>query len=446
MSKVWQFLGSPRGTLGRRPFVVAAVLALLVKVLVDAAGCRVLGLDYQPWLYLDPVGWALRQPRPHAGLWFLLWSLPFGWFGAVLVLRRLRSACWPPWLVVGFFVPWCNLVLFLLLAVAAAPVAMPPAASRAPRRQPQPIALAVLVPALVALASIGICARGLLVYGGVLFVATPFVQGLLVSYWAARRGLDALRVGLCSALVVAFGMLLVAWEGGVCIAMAAPIWLLLEGLGVMIGSALFSEAHEVRQVRRLPPALWLLGLLAAAGFEAVVLPVGSTQVTTTEVVVQAPREVVWRHLVAFSDLAPPEDWVFRAGIAYPVRASIDGTGPGAVRRCSFSTGDFVEPITVWDEPRLLRFSVAECPEPMREWNPFHDHVEAAHLHGYFVAEQGQFALHERSDGRTVLAGTTWYRHGLWPEWYWALWSEALVHKIHRRVLLHIRDEAERSGR
>jgi hypothetical protein len=446
VSRVWQFLSSPRGTLAPGPFVMAAVVALLLKVLVDAAGCRVVGLDYQLWLYLDPVGWALRQLHQAAGLWFLLWSLPFGWFGAVLVLRRLRSAGWPLWLVVGFFVPWCNQVLFLLLAVAPALAEVPTAASGAPDRQPQPIALAVLVPALVALASIGICARGLLLYGGVVFVATPFVQGLLISCWAARRGFDAMRVALLSAVVVAAGLLLVAWEGGVCIAMAAPIWLLLEVLGVTIGAAIFAEPPVPRRVRRVPPLLLLFGLAAAAGLEAAARPVGSRYLATTEVVVQAPREVVWRHLVAFSELAPPEEWVFRAGIAHPVRASIEGHGPGAVRRCSFSTGDFVEPITVWDEPRLLRFTVTECPPPMREWNPFHDEVEAAHLHGYFVAEQGQFELRERPDGATELAGTTWYRHGLWPEWYWAWWSEALVHTIHRRVLEHIRSEAERAAR
>jgi hypothetical protein len=116
-----------------------------------------------------------------------------------------------------------------------------------------------------------------------------------------------------------------------------------------------------------------------------------------------------------------------------------------VRRCSFSTGDFVEPIEVWDEPRLLRFSVTQCPPPMQEWNPFHDHdeVHAAHLHGYFQARRGQFELEPQPDGTTLLRGTTWYSHGLRPESYWWLWSDALVHTIHRRVLEHIRTAAER---
>ena len=33
--------------------------------------------------------------------------------------------------------------------------------------------------------------------------------------------------------------------------------------------------------------------------------------------IDAPPETVWRHVVAFSELPAPEDWLFRIGIAYP---------------------------------------------------------------------------------------------------------------------------------
>ena len=81
--------------------------------------------------------------------------------------------------------------------------------------------------------------------------------------------------------------------------------------------------------------------------------------------IDAPPDEVWRHVVSFSDLEPPNDWLFRSGVAYPIRARIEGTGVGAVRHCEFSTGAFVEPIEVWDEPRLLRFAVTSNPAPMR---------------------------------------------------------------------------------
>ena len=63
----------------------------------------------------------------------------------------------------------------------------------------------------------------------------------------------------------------------------------------------------------------------------------------------------------------PKDWLFRTGIAFPIRAIIEEKGVGNIRRCQFSTGDFVEPITVWNEPRLLRLSVQKMP-PLVEWS------------------------------------------------------------------------------
>src|SRR5262245_56981563 len=128
---------------------------------------------------------------------------------------------------------------------------------------------------------------------------------------------------------------------------------------------------------------------------------------------------------------------FKLGVAYPIRAEITGHGPGAVRKCIFSTGPFVEPIDIWDEPSLLRFSVASNPAPLDEWTPYHE-IHPPHLRGFLVSEQGQFKLTALSNGRTLLEGTTWYRHNMWPVSYWQIWSDQIIHAIHRRVLRHIK--------
>jgi hypothetical protein len=161
----------------------------------------------------------------------------------------------------------------------------------------------------------------------------------------------------------------------------------------------------------------------------------------TSVQVSAPPERVWTHVVAFPELEAPSEWYFRSGIAYPVRAQIEGSGVGAVRYCEFSTGAFVEPIEIWDEARLLKFGVTKSPAPMTELSPYANLVPG-HLHGYFIAKQGQFRLIRKAGGDTLLEGTTWYQHGLWPAQYWRWWSDAIVHRIHLRVLNHIRSLAE----
>ena len=64
---------------------------------------------------------------------------------------------------------------------------------------------------------------------------------------------------------------------------------------------------------------------------------------------------VWPRVIAFAPMDAPRDLIFRAGVAYPVRAYIDGAGVGATRYCVFSTGAFVEPITRWEPGVALAF-------------------------------------------------------------------------------------------
>jgi hypothetical protein len=154
---------------------------------------------------------------------------------------------------------------------------------------------------------------------------------------------------------------------------------------------------------------------------------------------KSPEEV-WPHIIEFSRIDPPTEVLFKAGIAYPTHAVIKGTGKGAIRYCNFSTGCFVEPVTNWQPPELLQFSVEVTPRPMNELSPYN--IEPAHLHGYFVSEKGQFRLIRLAGNKTMLEGTTWYYHRIKPTFYWKLWSNYIIHKIHNRVLEHIKKETE----
>src|SRR5207247_7940809 len=85
----------------------------------------------------------------------------------------------------------------------------------------------------------------------------------------------------------------------------------------------------------------------------------------TAVAIDAPPAVVWRHVVTFPELPPPREWLFRAGVAAPLRAQIEGTGVGATRYCDFTTGSFVEPMRVWEENRRLGLVIIGQARPHR---------------------------------------------------------------------------------
>ncbi len=69
-------------------------------------------------------------------------------------------------------------------------------------------------------------------------------------------------------------------------------------------------------------------------------------------------------------------------------------------------------------------------------------LEPAHLEDNFAAEQGEFRLEALPNGSTRLVGTTWYRQELWPAFYWQLWADEIVHRIHQRVLRHVKSLCE----
>src|SRR6202030_2523186 len=165
----------------------------------------------------------------------------------------------------------------------------------------------------------------------------------------------------------------------------------------------------------------LLFTPAFQGVESWAKPQAETFTVRTAIEANAPPEKVWNQVVAFAEIPPPTELLFRAGIAYPIRAEISGHGVGAVRHCIFSTGPFAEPIEVWDEPRLLKFGVTANPAPLNELSPY-GNIQPAHLHGYFVSKQGQFLLTALPGGRTQLEGTTWYQQTMWPAGVWHLWA------------------------
>jgi len=456
---LWQW----EGTVSRSTYALVGFIGFAAKYNLDrivARFCfhRSWGLSNY-WMPLGPAVHITQLASSGAAFAATLvaLALPFIWVGVSMTVRRLRDAGLPVWLACLFFVPVVNLVFFVLLCALPAR-ARGPAGEAAP--WPGPRFLDALIPRsemgsaalaifLTALLGLGFVLLGTVVanvYGWGLFVALPFCLGLfsvlLHSYREPRSLGPCMGVAALSVGMLAVALLMFAVEGLICLLMAAPLGLLLALLGGGLGYSIQSHHWD----RAGTPALLSAVLLFLPGFlglEHMARVEPPTLEVHTAIEVNAAPEQVWREVIAFSQIPEPHELLFRAGIAYPLRAEIVGHGPGAERHCIFSTGTFVEPIEVWDEPRLLKFGVTSNPEPMQEWTPY-GHIDAPHLHGFLVSRAGQFRLTALPDGHTRLEGTTWYRHTMWPAVYWQMWSDYIIHRIHLRVLRHIAAEAEHS--
>src|SRR6266478_2286286 len=454
-----------QGKIDRKSYAIAGCSTFLLKFFLDKfVAFAWFGRSWFLWSYWQPLGAGARvnsmppDTRAFVGTLLIL-AVPFIWLGVTLTVQRLRDAGKPLWLVVLFFVPVINLLFFILLcameshAVEASRAAAPWPETRAldrwiPRGAQGAAALSVGLAIAIGCIFTFLGTQVLVSYGWGLFVALPFCLGLfsvlVYSYHEPRSFGSCMSVALGPIALLGAVLILVAIEGLICILMAAPFALGLAALGGMLGYTI-QAAYWLNKGTSVMMSIVLLFTPAVQGVERLVKLQPETYMARTAIEVNAPPEKVWNQVVAFAEIPPPKELLFRAGIAYPIRAEISGHGAGAVRHCIFSTGPFAEPIEVWDEPRLLKFGVTANPAPLNELSPY-GNIQPPHLHGYFVSEKGQFSLTALPGRRTRLEGTTWYQHTMWPAAYWHLWSDYIIHKIHSRVLEHIRAAAEKESK
>jgi uncharacterized membrane protein YhaH (DUF805 family) len=444
---VLELLFGFRETVSRRTYATAGFSLFALKYAGDYTFTRAFAeVPIDPAFYLNPILSQRLQGLGSYPSWLpavlIVWALPFIWVGVGMSARRAADSGLTPWLCLVFFVPVVNYLLMLALCVAG-PSGIPERNTElvADARPPLRVALLSLAVAgafglLGALLSV----FGLKSYGSSLFILIPFlvgvIAGVLMNLKTRSSVLASVGVALLAITIPGAVMLLFALEGLLCLGMAAVVAYPLTGIGAVVGHALSLSTRP-----GMPTVTMLSAWPVFAFAEPQEFPVGQV-VSSIEIAV--PPERVWPHVVGFSELPPPSEWLLRTGVACPLRARIVGEGVGAIRYCEFTTGPFVEPITAWEPPRRLAFDVSTQPPSMHEWSPY-EVVHAPHLAGSMQSLRGEFRLVPLAGGRTRLEGTTWYRLKMSPNAYWSFYVERAVEVIHHRVLEHVRRLSEQGG-
>src|SRR5262249_33494817 len=152
--------------------------------------------------------------------------------GIALTLRRLRSASLPSWLICFFFMPFINLLFFLILAIVPSKDEYPQASG--PDRRPKFLdrvipkdaigstAVAVALTLPVALGATWLGTSIFKQYGWGLFVGIPFCQGLMAallhSYHQPRSYGSCLLVACFASTLSGMAIMALAIEGLICLA------------------------------------------------------------------------------------------------------------------------------------------------------------------------------------------------------------------------------------
>ncbi len=469
------------GPVSRKDYVVLGFGLALVKYLIELSVFVILtGQIFTPLSFLNP--WlnskaAIVDDYPGVAIAWLLFTLPFVAIAVSMSVRRAADAGWSPWWGLSMLVPLVNFVFMALLSIAptrarrlealadqevrdVASAFAPPSQldshklSNQYQHFHQPDKLTAAMTAIAAGCSVQVVVGLISVwlfreYGFVLFFTTPIFAGA-VSGAVYNRKCRFGFAGFCGVIAIMniasfVLMLCVGLDGAICLLMAFPLLWPLSFFGGVAGTAIAVAKLRAQNERR-----GMIGTMLLLPLALLLEPLDDGRTlhrVDTTVVINAPLTEVWGQVIAFPEITKKPAWIFRVGIAAPIRARIVGSGVGACRYCEFTTGPFVEPITVWEPPLTgqeigrLAFDVIEQPPPMKEWTPFSG-LHPPHLDDGFVSRRGQFLLEAMPGNRTRLVGTTWYDIDVRPRMYWQAWAAPTIHAIHRRVLDHIKECCE----
>lgn len=484
-------LGQPRrwfvvdGPVSRGQYATLGLSLGVVKYAIEFIAIAALtGHVFTPSDYINP--WlnskaSFLNESWGVGVAWLLFTLPFVMIAVSMSIRRAADAGWSPWWGLSMLVPPVNLIAMSVLSIV--PQSTPQTQSKvavkesvpnafAPPAPPDPnatydesfdntlspaddetimrdfwfaIFVGVALQVLVGLISVWVLRE----YGMILFFATPFfagaVSGALFNTGIRRSAGKLFLLVVVMNIASYAAMLTIGLDGAICLFMAFPLLWPLSFFGALAGRAIMVSNlrdHDERRGMRMTMLMLPMTLLLEP-----LDHVRTLHRVDTAIVIDAPVTQVWDQVIAFPEITERPAWFFRAGIAAPIRARIEGSGVGACRYCEFTTGPFVEPITTWSppasetEPGLLAFDVESQPLPMEEWTPFSG-LHPPHLDEGFVSRKGQFLLQpirgDAGEHQTRLIGTTWYDIDVRPRLYWKLWADPTIHAIHDRVLSHIK--------
>jgi hypothetical protein len=283
---------------------------------------------------------------------------------------------------------------------------------------------------------------------GVMTVAFLFVVPFVIGGLYALRFPKQFELGLARAIFGAMGTSLIAVaatlalaiEGAICVAMAAPVFAVMAGLGGLAGWGM--RRWSSRPSRPTLMSAVALTPLVFAPVEHQWRPPERTEQNDTAIHIRASPEAVWREIKSVRAIQPQElPWTLShaIGLPRPVEATLSSEGNGGVRLATFERGlVFRESVTAWEVPRRLSFSIRAEDVPA---GALDEHVAVGGE--YFDVLEGTYVL-EVLGARDVLLHLS-SRHRLSTRFnaYAGLWARFVMSDLQNAILKVIATRAER---
>ena len=333
------------GTIARAPYLATSISVVLIQLLLHhfvyewhpmTSDSALNGMEFLPaftlWSYTS---FSLQWQ-------FALWPLVAvgvidiftAWLLLTLAIRRARTTDRSLLLACLAMVPFIQIPTIGWLGWSSAQ--KDGKTSDAPARVPLDVALKGLSAGLVVTVVLEVVGTLVLrTYGYGLFLASPFIVGFITAYIGNRRsdiGSGATtRLVLGACFLGSVGLLAVAVEGVICLAMAAPLIGLMAWIGGIVGR-LIARKRPSGAPGRTVMSVSVLPLLVAADLVA---PPNISFESIESVEVSAAADDVWDAVVHMGPIPTPPSAPFSWGLAYPMSGQIFGSGVGAIREGVF---------------------------------------------------------------------------------------------------------------
>jgi hypothetical protein len=276
----------------------------------------------------------------------------------------------------------------------------------------------------------------------------PFALGYLTVHDASMDrptswGTWIVRPWAASVLLAA-GLMALAWEGAICVVMVAPVFLVMSSIGGITAGRI---AERRRLLARSRSRTTLAGVLllpfAWAPVEQRFEAPTAMRTVHTQLYVRADADTVFDNVAEVRAIRQDErrpSFFSRIGIPRPSEATLSYPGVGALRDARFVEGiRFREKVTRFEPGRALAFTIAVDPRSV-DARVLDEHVRVGGP--FFDVEYGEFRIEPAADGVVLHLSS---RHRLTTHFnaYAGLWTDAVMADLQREICDIIRRRSER---
>lgn len=275
-------------------------------------------------------------------------------------------------------------------------------------------------------------------YGTTLFFTIPNTISFLVGYVKKREnnlsnsklkiGLRVFLIANLIILILCGILLLLGFEGVICILMAYPFLVIPMTLSFLLGAFI---GHADGGIKRNALIALIIVNPCSYIFDAYSQPIN--QEVRTELIIFASKKDIWNNLTNEIKFSNTPQILFDKGVSYPKSIKFRRNNDIPYYECITNNDTIHLNISEVKKNNLISFVPSEQTIPMRELTPY-NRIDAKHLNDYFYIHHGKIQLSAIDDDSTKITATTSYSYKIAPKWYWKLWSNYIINEMHTHVL------------